>query len=374
MTPTLGRHGDRHAGDGDLPVHHRAHGAEPTVPQQRVLQPRLAPRRRDDPLAVRAKTWSAARRSTPCAAARVLCAARSASPTAAARRPTIDLSYAQIDRRRARRDQQQHHDQRHGRGPRRPHPPDRQTGQNDEQPESPGSRQRHDGRLAGTGRHQRRRRRGRRPGRDLRWAATRRSTRSTTVAACSINTALPDIEYTLRDGTTGPIDFSPIISGSSTVEQGDHWRDARRDQRGRARQAQGRDRRRRQTADDHRSDHRAAGASRSRRSTNRRPCTTWASTARRRRRDRPGGALLGGLQDRAARPSLDGGKGLGTLGSCSSPIAAAPRPPSISRDAETLEDVIETINAAGVGITAQVNDARNGIELADTTGLSSRAT
>jgi len=36
--------------------------------------------------------------------------------------------------------------------------------------------------------------------------------------------------------------------------------------------------------------------------------------------------------------------------------------------AETLEDVIDAINASGVGITARVNDARNGISLSDTTG------
>jgi flagellar hook-associated protein 2 len=37
--------------------------------------------------------------------------------------------------------------------------------------------------------------------------------------------------------------------------------------------------------------------------------------------------------------------------------------------AETVDDVIARINAAGVGIQASVNAARNGIQLSDTTGL-----
>ena len=36
--------------------------------------------------------------------------------------------------------------------------------------------------------------------------------------------------------------------------------------------------------------------------------------------------------------------------------------------AETLQDVIEAINASGVQITARVNQARNGIELRDASG------
>ena len=37
--------------------------------------------------------------------------------------------------------------------------------------------------------------------------------------------------------------------------------------------------------------------------------------------------------------------------------------------AETLEDVIDAINAADVNILAKVNQAKNGIELADQTGM-----
>lgn len=67
--------------------------------------------------------------------------------------------------------------------------------------------------------------------------------------------------------------------------------------------------------------------------------------------------------------SLDGGAGLGSLGRLDLTNRAGD--PTVSVDlssAETLEEVARLINAADSGITAQVNRARNGLVLTDTSG------
>ena len=66
---------------------------------------------------------------------------------------------------------------------------------------------------------------------------------------------------------------------------------------------------------------------------------------------------------------LNGGKGLGTLGKIQLTDRAG-NSATVDLDpcAETLEDVINAINASGLQITAQVNDAGNGIEFVDTSG------
>ena len=68
--------------------------------------------------------------------------------------------------------------------------------------------------------------------------------------------------------------------------------------------------------------------------------------------------------------SLDGGAGLGGLGTLQLTDRSGATDTVDLSAAETLEEVIDTINAAGVGISAGVNCARNGIELVDTTGSS----
>ncbi|OHB65921.1 MAG: hypothetical protein A2V70_02990 [Planctomycetes bacterium RBG_13_63_9] len=67
--------------------------------------------------------------------------------------------------------------------------------------------------------------------------------------------------------------------------------------------------------------------------------------------------------------SLGGGRGLGPLGSLQLTDRSGVSDVVDLSIAETLEDVVDAINAASVGITAQVNQARNGIELLDTTGV-----
>jgi flagellar hook-associated protein 2 len=79
------------------------------------------------------------------------------------------------------------------------------------------------------------------------------------------------------------------------------------------------------------------------------------------------GRLLGGLKTSLLR-SLGGGQGLGALGSLSLTDRSGASASVDLSSAKTLEDVIVSINAAGLGITASVNDARNGLVLTDTTG------
>ena len=80
-----------------------------------------------------------------------------------------------------------------------------------------------------------------------------------------------------------------------------------------------------------------------------------------------GRRLLGGTGS-VLLSSLDGGRGLGQLGTLELTDRAGASDTVDLSDAETLEDVIDAINAASVGITARVNQAKNGIELVDTTG------
>lgn len=80
-----------------------------------------------------------------------------------------------------------------------------------------------------------------------------------------------------------------------------------------------------------------------------------------------GTRLLAGLNTSLLR-SLNGGKGLGTLGTITLTDRNNVSATVNLSSAETLEDVIDRINAAGIGIQAQVNSEQNGISLADTTG------
>ncbi len=79
-----------------------------------------------------------------------------------------------------------------------------------------------------------------------------------------------------------------------------------------------------------------------------------------------GGRLLGGVKS-VLLSSLNGGRGFGPLGMLElSDRDGVTDVVDLSR-AETLEDVIGALNTADVGIRAQLNRARTGIELIDTT-------
>ncbi len=80
-----------------------------------------------------------------------------------------------------------------------------------------------------------------------------------------------------------------------------------------------------------------------------------------------GERLLGGLKGPLLK-SLGGGNGLAALGQISLTDRAGTTATVDLAGAETLNDVIDLINSASVGITASINAARNGIALRDTTG------
>jgi flagellar hook-associated protein 2 len=80
-----------------------------------------------------------------------------------------------------------------------------------------------------------------------------------------------------------------------------------------------------------------------------------------------GAPLIGGLKTSLLR-DLNGGQGLGQLGSLEITDRIG-NPASIDlSQAKTLDDVIGDINNAGVGVTASINQARDGIQIVDTTG------
>lgn len=72
--------------------------------------------------------------------------------------------------------------------------------------------------------------------------------------------------------------------------------------------------------------------------------------------------------------SLTGGQGLGQLGTIDLTDRAGASTTISLETAETLDDVIETINGSGVGLQASYNAARNGLQITDTTGGSGNLT
>ncbi len=79
--------------------------------------------------------------------------------------------------------------------------------------------------------------------------------------------------------------------------------------------------------------------------------------------------LLGGLGT-SLLSTLKGGSGVGTLGLLSLTDRGGGSASVDLSSAQTLDDVIESINASSVAINARLNTARNGIELVDTSGSS----
>ncbi len=80
-----------------------------------------------------------------------------------------------------------------------------------------------------------------------------------------------------------------------------------------------------------------------------------------------GQRLVSGLSD-TLLSSLDGGKGLGTLGQLSISDRSGSSATVDLSAAKTLDEVIQKINAAPVGVKAQLNRTKTGIELIDNTG------
>ncbi len=82
-----------------------------------------------------------------------------------------------------------------------------------------------------------------------------------------------------------------------------------------------------------------------------------------------GERLISGLSD-VLLSSLNGGKGFAELGEISLTDRSGAAATVDLSAAETLQQVIDTINDSGVGVRAGLNRSKTGIEIVDTTGLS----
>jgi len=83
-----------------------------------------------------------------------------------------------------------------------------------------------------------------------------------------------------------------------------------------------------------------------------------------------GRRIIGSLQG-PLLSSLEGGIGLATLGGISLTDRGGASTTVDLSGAETLRDVVDRLNNSGIGIRADINDARGGIVLRDTTGATS---
>lgn len=185
----------------------------------------------------------------------------------------------------------------------------------------------------------------------------------------AFHSSLPDIRYSLRDGTTGQIDLAPILPGTSQV-----MREATLGEVLDRINAVAPDKLRVDIAPD--GDRLVITDLTSGSGTFTLEPLYGSAALRDLGLDSPaqggvitGRRLLGGLQG-VLLSSLNGGKGLGQLGTLQLTDRAGASAQVDLAGAETLAEVLQRINAAGIGIVAQVNRAGNGIELRDTTGQS----
>jgi flagellar hook-associated protein 2 len=187
-----------------------------------------------------------------------------------------------------------------------------------------------------------------------------------------VSTVLPDISYTLRDGTSGSIDFSPLGSGGEKPQTettlGDIVDAINAAAPGDLKAEIGVDGKGLVLTD--LTDPGEGGGSFTLQS----PFGSTALANLGLDRQAVGGVItgrqvVGGLKT-VLLSSLNGGQGLGNLGSLQLTDRNEATDTADLSAASTLEDVIDAINAAEVGITARVNDAKNGILLSDTTGAS----
>jgi flagellar hook-associated protein 2 len=183
------------------------------------------------------------------------------------------------------------------------------------------------------------------------------------------HTSLADIRFTLRDGTTGTIDLSPIVPGSSQVDkeitlgQVLERINAAAPDKLKAEIGPDGDRlviRDLTTGDGTFGLESLYGSS---------ALADLGLDGAPVQGTITGRRLLSGLQG-VLLSSLGGGKGLGALGTIELTDRGGATATVDLAGAETLADVIDRINAAGLGITAKVNRARNGLEIRDTTGQS----
>ncbi len=184
------------------------------------------------------------------------------------------------------------------------------------------------------------------------------------------STVMPDIEYKLRDGTTGTIDLSPILPGGSQVDKettlGQVLQRINAAAPGKLKVEIASDGKRLVVTD------LTQGSG----PFELNPLYDSAALADLGVNVPSVGGVIGGRRilggaKSVLLSSLAGGRGLGPLGALSLTDRSGASATVDLSPAETLADVIDAINAAGIGITARINGARTGIDLIDTTGGSS---
>lgn len=187
-------------------------------------------------------------------------------------------------------------------------------------------------------------------------------------AGVELSTVLPDLSYTLADGTKGNIDFSPLAQGETAAQKeftlGDLLNVINNAAPGKLKAEISSDGDRLVVSD----------------------LTSGEGTFT--LKDAfAGGTLLAdlGLSGAAAGgvitgqriqgglktvllSSLNGGQGYGTLGALALTDRSGATATVDLAGSQTLDDVIDRINGAGLGIKAELNEAKNGIQLVDTTG------
>ncbi len=182
-----------------------------------------------------------------------------------------------------------------------------------------------------------------------------------------ISPVFADFSFQLRDGTAGEVDFSPIESGSNQVDKmvtlGQIMEAINAVEPEKLRVAIGPDGERLVLTDLTEGDGTFALAD-----------GVEPGTLRDLGLDGTavdgvitGGRIHGGMKT-VLLGSLNGGRGLGTLGTLELTDRSGASDTIDLSAAETLDDVIGALNAAGVAVTARINAARNGIELLDTSG------
>lgn len=184
-----------------------------------------------------------------------------------------------------------------------------------------------------------------------------------------ISSVLADIKYTLADGTTGTIDFSPILSGSTTVDTdetlGDILDRVNAAAEGKLEMRISDDGDRLEVVDLTEGEGTFALES-----VESQALVDLGLDGEAVDGVITGRRLLGGLKS-VLLSSLNGGKGYGELGAIALTDRSGASATVDLASAETLDDVVNLINASGVGITARVNSSATGLELVDATGSSS---
>ena len=183
------------------------------------------------------------------------------------------------------------------------------------------------------------------------------------------NVGVPDIQYTLSDGTTGYIDLSPVAVGTSQVDQatslGDVLRQINAAAPGKL-QAQIAPNGTSLEVTDLTT---GSGKFALQSAYNSTALQQLGLTGQASGGVIQGQRIIGGLNS-VLLSSLNGGQGLGTLGTLSLTDRSGATASVNLSSSQTLQDVIGAINGAGIGITAAVNAAGNGLQLTDTTGKS----